>query len=257
MKIQLLSDLHIEFWARQGIKEQDKLKEFQTDAEVLVLAGDINVGRRNTLETLKYFSDMYPHVVYVRGNHEEYGSRRDVFLEVETFEDKLPDNVHFLEDTSVTIGRIVFIGSPLWTDFHGDPLAEQAASFGIADFHRVNTLKTSDYIFANEIAKASINMHYGLNSGKHKVIVTHFVPAMECVHPRWKQPGDLVLNKYFANNLGKYIAELSDTTWMFGHTHDSCDMLIGDTRMLCNPHGYLGYEQCANFNPTRTYDVLS
>jgi hypothetical protein len=54
--------------------------------------------------------------------------------------------------------------------------------------------------------------------------------------PRFRGP-DLI-NDYFANNLGEYISTMSDTTWLFGHTHDATDIVIGDTRVVANPHGY-------------------
>lgn len=250
MKIQLLSDLHVEFW--KNINQREHLKQFQTSADVLVLAGDINVGRRNTLETLKYFSDMYPNVIYVRGNHEEYGSRYCAFLEVDTFKDKLPSNVHFLENEFIVINdSVAFIGTPLWTDFHDDPLAATAAGYGIADFSRVTGATPDKYANANANAKQFIKSAYECLPHLEKVLVTHFVPAVECVHPRWRTSNNLLLNKYFANNMGNYISTLSNTTWMFGHTHDSCDIMLGDTRMLCNPYGYYLYEQCPNFDPKK------
>ena len=76
---------------------------------------------------------------------------------------------------------------------------------------------------------------------------THFLPARECISPRFRED-HTGLNDYFANNLGDWIFDLKDTTWMFGHTHDHVDLMIGDTRVVCNPRGYDGYEgQAENF----------
>lgn len=245
MKIQLLSDLHIEFWPKSLIDVE--FDRFQTDADVLVLAGDINVGRTNTLDTLKRFSARYPKVIYIRGNHEEYGQRYNDFREGIKFADKLPSNVYFLDPGVVHIDGVTFIGAPLWTDFCGDPLAEQMAAYGINDFGRVHGLKTHHYAEENQKQKMFIKDAYDKYVGR-KVIVTHFLPAMECVDPKYTQdPGSIALNKYFANNMGNYIDTLSNTTWMFGHTHESVDMTIGDTRLLCNPYGYFGNELNHNF----------
>jgi len=30
--------------------------------------------------------------------------------------------------------------------------------------------------------------------------------------------------------------------WVHGHTHDPYDYVIGETRVVCNPRGYIGYE---------------
>ena len=249
MKIQLLSDLHIEFWPSTAKFHHAMFESFQTDADVLVLAGDINVGRSNTLTTLKHFAKMYRRVVYVMGNHEEYGQEFGAFLEAEKFIDKLPDNVTFLDiDGYVILDGVAFMGSCLYTNFGEDPLAEHMARYGISDFQRIKNVSTDEYINAYDRSIQRIKDTYNVCEGLKKVIVTHFLPAYECISDRFRTEDNSGLNKYFANNLGNYIADLKDTTWMFGHTHDSVDMYIGDTRMLCNPMGYFGHEVNPEFN---------
>jgi hypothetical protein len=86
---------------------------------------------------------------------------------------------------------------------------------------------------------------YENNPGK-KVIVTHFLPAEVCISPRFQ--GEGLLNYYFANAHDEWISTLSDTTWIFGHTHDRVDLKLGDTRLLCNPYGYFGREVNSAFD---------
>lgn len=249
MKIQLLSDLHIEFWPNNHT-----LDSYLTDADVLVLAGDINVGRTNTLKTLNYFSKHYKHVVYVIGNHEEYGQEFKAFLDMYNFGMKLPKNVYFLDqDGFKLIDDIAFFGSCLYTNFGNDPIAEHIAGYGITDFRRIKNLSTKQYSLEYDSTVNFIRKMYDTFPGNKKVIVTHFLPATECISPRFR--GENLLNKYFANNLGQYISTLENTTWMFGHTHDSVDFYIGDTRMLCNPYGYQNHEVNPFFNPKLTISL--
>lgn len=258
MKIQLLSDLHIEFWPTAAKFHLAMFDSFQTDADVLVLAGDINVGRANTLSSLKEFAKRYKHVIYVMGNHEEYGQDFGAYMDLEKFYDKLPENVNFLDfDDFVIIDGVSFFGSCLYTNFGNDPLAENMARYGINDFQRISGASTRGYAAEYNKAIETIEDCYNVatDNGLKKVIVTHFLPAMECISERFRTPDNLVFNKYFANNLGNYIAELKDTTWLFGHTHDSIDMFIGDTRMLCNPMGYFGHEMNPNFNSKLVFNV--
>jgi predicted phosphodiesterase len=70
MKIQLASDLHLEFLARDFPGE--RLITPAPDADVLILAGDIAVGA----EAVELFADWPVPVLYVAGNHESYG--RDI-----------------------------------------------------------------------------------------------------------------------------------------------------------------------------------
>lgn len=61
MKIQILSDLHIEF---------EDFNFSNTDADVVVLAGDIHLGIKGALWAKKVIQDQP--VIYVLGNHEYY-----------------------------------------------------------------------------------------------------------------------------------------------------------------------------------------
>ena len=35
-----------------------------------------------------------------------------------------------------------------------------------------------------------------------------------------------------------YVHDLRPKLWIHGHTHDRCDYVIGDTRVIANPFGY-------------------
>jgi len=233
MKIRLLSDLHTEF--RLPYKTHP-MSEYRGE-DVLVLAGDIASGSTNTIDVIKHFKNVgFPNIVYVPGNHEYYGTDFDDFNQ--KMQDKcsrLP-GVHYLNPGSVFIDGVLFVGATLWTNFGDNPLSEHAAKTNINDFRviknfSVGRARRSYYDHLDHIKRAYEDR------GDHKVVVvTHFLPARECIAPRWRGPD--LLNDYFANNLGEYIATMSDTTWMFGHTHDATDIVLGDTRVVANPHGY-------------------
>jgi predicted phosphohydrolase len=241
MKIALFSDLHTEFWKGSEI---DAVLEpmLHTGAEVVVLAGDIASGRTNVKQILRKFGKAYSKVIYVPGNHEYYGSTVQKFDAIGIEE----DNVFILNNGLVNTPEVVFIGATLWTCFGRNPLAEHAARSMISDFRLIG-----DFVPANAVARYErdvefIQAMYQAFPDKKKVIVTHFLPAQACVSPRFRNGN--ILNDYFANSLDSWIADLNNTTWMFGHTHDSIDLMIGDTRMLCNPYGYRPHELNPQFN---------
>ncbi|MDX8482282.1 hypothetical protein RFN28_28060 [Mesorhizobium sp. VK24D] len=58
--------------------------------------------------------------------------------------------------------------------------------------------------------------------------------------------GDL-LNAAYASDLSALIEAGRPALWLHGHTHDSCDYQVGNTRVVCNPRGY--EDENAAFDP--------
>ena len=251
MKIRLLSDLHTEF--RLPYKTAE-FAEYRGE-DVLVLAGDIASGSTNTMSVIKFFKDQgFPNIVYVAGNHEYYGGNFIQFNEKMAEKCSMIEGVHFLNPNSVVIDGVLFTGGTLWTNFAENPFSQSAAKRGINDF---KVIKGFD---VNECAKTYykhldfIKQSYENRDNRKVVVVTHFLPARECIAPRFRGP-DLI-NDYFANNLGDYIANMSNTTWLFGHTHDATDIVLGDTRVIANPHGYYtAMNDGIGFDPFKTIEV--
>ena len=103
MKLHILNDLHIEF---------EDFAPPATDADVVILAGDIGVG----VEGLRWAKDRFLDrpVIYVPGNHEFY--HHDLSL-IEELKVQAPEHIHVLNDDQVVIGGVRFLGCILWTDF--------------------------------------------------------------------------------------------------------------------------------------------
>lgn len=251
MKLALFSDIHTEFW--KGSEVNMLLEPFMYLADQVdgvLLAGDIASGRTNVKQILRKFAARYKKVFYVPGNHEYYGTSMEGFDSIDMPED---DNIHILNPGMAHVGDVTIIGATLWTDFQDDPFAILAAKSMIADFRLIKYFqpRLAAERFRNELA--FIKYAYENTPGK-KLIMTHFLPAKECISERFRNSSDL-LNKYFANELDSWIAEMRDTTWVFGHTHDSMDFMLGDTHLLCNPYGYFGSEVNPEFNNLKIIEV--
>lgn len=238
MKLRLLSDIHQEFYHDQ------KLYKSQGE-DVLVLAGDINVGAYAVCNALERFANEAKHVVYVTGNHEYYGRYiSEVDDAISAFARNI-SNVHFLNPGSVDIDGVAFIGGNLWTNFRKDFTAKMACQRSISDFTVIKafTPDSADLIHTEHIKY--IREAYSMHPDHKKVIVTHFLPAVECISEQYRGPD--LLNYYFANDYGQEIADMQNTTWLFGHTHDLVDIKLGDTRCIANPYGYYEnkmYKEC-------------
>lgn len=68
------------------------------------------------------------------------------------------------------------------------------------------------------------------------VVVTHHLP-----HPRSiaQQYARSSLNRFFvAQDAAELVERSGAQLWVHGHTHATCDYIVGETRVICNPRGY-------------------
>lgn len=253
MKIRLLSDLHTEF------KLPYKTASFSNykGEDVLVLAGDIASGSTNVMDVLKFFKAQgFPHVVYVPGNHEYYGTEFDDFNT--KMREKCADleGIHFLNGDTVEIDGVMFIGATLWTNFRNDWFGEKQAQRFIADFKYIKGFTTAHATQLFKEHSDFIMRETFEHQDKRCVVVTHFLPTDACISDRFRDPRLSDLNPYFANDLHTKISTFNNVTWLFGHTHDAVDKVCGSTRLICNPHGYYNaMNDGIGFDPFKTVEV--
>ncbi len=116
IRVQIFSDLHLEFGPADLAT---------TDAEVIILAGDIAPGLAG-LETAHSIFSGRP-VVYVAGNHEYYGQALPQLTD-DLKAAARGTHVHFLENQELILQGVRFLGATLWTDFglFGETLREAA-----------------------------------------------------------------------------------------------------------------------------------
>jgi len=76
------------------------------------------------------------------------------------------------------------------------------------------------------------------------VVVTHHAPTPLSIAEYYK--GDTLMNGAFHSDLSEFIMDRPQIKlWLHGHMHNVSDYMIGDTRVVCNPRGYIGHEQRA------------
>ena len=240
MKLHVLSDLHEEFGS---------FKMPAVDRDVLVLAGDLNVGR-NGLPFLERACKHGP-VVYVLGNHEYYNHDFD---EIGKFWTRLGmKNLIVLENGTKVIGNTRFIGATLWTSMDGrDPRTMTVARNEISDYSVIrkgtSALSVGDTIVCFDRSIAFLKNELQKPFPGPTVVVTHHLPSRKSIAPQFE--GDPV-NGAFASPLDGLILEHQPAAWIHGHTHSSCDYSIGRTRVACNPRGYSDRD-----NPNFTLDLV-
>jgi Icc-related predicted phosphoesterase len=242
LKILVLSDLHLEFAPFYPAKDK---------VDVVVLAGDIWTGD----QAIAWARNAWPdtRIIYVAGNHEFYKrDRLRVLDDLRASGEKY--GVDFLENDEVVIDGVRFLGCTLWTDFqlfgnskYLDSLQE--ANRGLNDFRLI---MQNNSRFTAEDSETLHHESRGWLKEKlfdqpingQTVVVTHHCPSWHSVAPRFQ---DIPLAPCFASRLEDLLG--ASTLWVHGHTHDSLDYVLNETRVVCNPRGYvLGRNENEDFN---------
>jgi predicted phosphodiesterase len=232
MRLHVLSDLHLEF----GVFDSP-----QTDADVVVLAGDIHIGRNGRAWIRQTFRDKP--VVYVLGNHEYYRNAIPVLTDNLQRESE-GSHIHLLERSIVEIGDFTFLGCTLWTDFKfgGNPEAAKAAAEDtMSDYKLIRVspeyrrLRASDTARFFALSVQWLKEELSKRDPARVVIVTHHAPSPKS-NPAYHLGSEL--NPSFVSDLNEFIEKSSIPLWVHGHTHYCCDYQIGRTRILSNQRGY-------------------
>src|SRR5882762_4300913 len=126
--LHILSDLHLEFGS---------FSLPRTEADVVVLAGDVHLGQAGVTWARKQWPDTP--MVYVLGNHEFY---REALPELTDRLRRLCEgsHIHLLENDLVEVAGVAFLGCTLWTDFDllGDASSARAlAETAMADYTQI------------------------------------------------------------------------------------------------------------------------
>jgi Icc-related predicted phosphoesterase len=281
MKIALCSDLHLEF-ATISLENPGDVDVLILSGDICVSRDLMEYEPDNILDFGKsaryhaFFQECsarFPHVIYISGNHEHYHG--DFKYTISDLKKRLGylENLHILDKETIDIGDITFIGGTLWTDMNKeDPLTLHAIRKMLNDFRVVDNsnrevnYKTFDDLdnpdkptFRTRIAKFSpedtviehkemlefIKTVVAEKHDKKFVVVGHHTPSHFSCHPKYKD--DQLMNGAYHSDLSEFILDRPQIKlWTHGHTHELFDYTIGETRVVCNPRGYYGYEETAD-----------
>ena len=89
---------------------------------------------------------------------------------------------------------------------------------------------------------------------KKWVVCGHHSPSKKSTKPRYEK--EIVMNGAYSSDLTDFILDHPQIkVWTHGHTHHTFEYNIGDTTILCNPRGYIGYEQSADDFTLKYFEV--
>jgi predicted phosphodiesterase len=111
---------------------------------------------------------------------------------------------------------------------------------------REATLSPSDAVEDHKAMLKFIEETYdNIPPWKTVVVCSHHAPSKGSEHPRYKH--DQLMNGAYNSQLDQFIMDRPGIKlWTHGHTHEDFDYMIKDCRVVCNPRGYIDYEDRAD-----------
>lgn len=237
MKIQYMSDLHLEFTENSKYFIENELP---VTGDVLVLAGDIFYLKDDVVPRLKFWdwaSKNYRQVLLVPGNHEYYNFS-DIMDRGLEWKWMFRENVGYYQNQVVGIDDTDFILCTFWSRIN--PAYEYFIWKTMPDFHQIKFngkfFNTGDFTEIHNYSFDFIKRMVVESTAKHKVVVTHHLPSVSLSAPHHR---NTVLNSAFATEYGEYILDSGIDAWIYGHSHTNIETEIGQTKILTNQFGYI------------------
>ena len=258
MKIQLVSDVHLELRSKPEAKQAviDQLVSNAQDADLLVVAGDVSPNpntRKLFLEALAS-SPCWPlGIVLVLGNHDYWSSWNTANETDAAFsqgkwgpgsiaDEAVPsDRVHILQRRSLILSNGVrILGCTLWSD------AQPGLGELMNDFVKIPgtrkmklTLQGFRDLHLRDKAWLEAELNKPFGEGK-TLVVTHHAPSFRVLEAFNSKTG---AGSPYASGYASHLDGLVEKAdlWCFGHTHRFFDAKFGNKgRLVSNPLGYPG-----------------
>jgi len=271
MKIQLLSDLHLEVHPHFHPQPAP-------EAQLLVLAGDIGSYQTGSLLDgddfgLERFSPRrgWPvPVLYVPGNHEYDNLDFDAtHVRLRETCDRL--GIAWLEREVLQSGGVRFIGTTLWVDFdalvtdsdrldgsNARVLKKREKAFRAANYYlqKMGTTRRGQPLLADGWRELGLECEQWLRRALAvpfdgtTVVVTHFAPSLRSADPRYGlTPG----TAGFCNSLDELLPLAQ--FWLHGHLHCQQDYEAGACHVMANTLGYAARGEQEGFREQLVIDL--
>ncbi len=242
MRINYFSDIHLEF---------GRLEHPQTDADLVIAAGDIGIGRQG----INWLKGLNKPVIYIAGNHEFYTHEYKRTLNM-LRNSCLNSNIYFLEKNVLIIDGIRFLGCTLWTDLliEGEKKSIELAA-RLNDFRNIRFKEAAfnQATFTRLHRSSMLWLENELDEpfGGKTVVITHHAP----LHKSWHEGNNELKKIAYCNSLNGLIHKHNICVWFHGHIHSQNNYIVAGTRILSNTRGYKGRKEVDNFDPNKVVDI--
>lgn len=290
MKLQYLSDLHLEFpknktWVKRNIKPQ---------ADYLLIAGDtgyLTDKRDNSIyedycdDFLKFCHDNWKQTILIPGNHEYYGGfplykLNTVNLEENTVSKiNIYDNVTLINNNFVDLDDNDYVvrvsGSTLWSYIKPEESSEVWRGMNdyrmcnyrekerlnpghtileyLKTYQKLQELQYQKYkpIYNSSETTESGNIHITKKPIKH-IVMTHHGCHPDCIAECYRSSR---VNSAYTSDMSELIDKVNPVAWIYGHTHQTKLFEYNGVKIMENSLGYVDYDSIDHFNKKAVLEV--
>jgi predicted phosphodiesterase len=238
MKIQIASDIHLEF----NDNYYKIFDDLEPTADILVIAGDLSpfygyydnriYRDSGTVEKfIEWAKPKWKKIIRVTGNHEYW--RNPIF---EKTYKHTQGNFITLDQGIVKFGDVTFICATGWGTFKM-PDEEWLRKLHFIDYELIENMDFKMYKALGMKHRKFIMDSVRKATGK-VVIVTHHMPSQQLIDDEFKKYVDS--NPFFAMDYDNFLEKYQDKIdcWIYGHSHRFRDEVINGVRTVRNPFAY-------------------
>jgi predicted phosphodiesterase len=255
MNIQIVSDIHAEFW-----DSKDKFNFIKPSAPVLALLGDICCcGSEDDFNTFKRFINeilpYYEQIIFVSGNHEYYfnpskkitpayaNTIQGIDDRIRSFFVATSPKLYYLNNSSISIAtkknKYLIIGATLWSWTPEEYRKKIQESMNDYKYVYISELNKIRLINANDIAALHLKSYKYIKTqinkakkiGQQVIVLTHHKPYLSPTYDA------STLDSAYESDLSS-LFDAPVVLWGYGHTHVADNSMQGATWLYSNPKGY-------------------
>lgn len=246
MKIQYISDIHLEYLERSDI--ETLTTSLTSRGEVLILGGDIGDPRQTDSRYrcfLESVCSKFKKVFVIAGNHEFYHSQIDMNkAKIRKICCEIP-NISFLDNSVEDYEGYRWIGSTQWSQIGSpDCSSNDFKNIENLDYEAYNRMHLDSVTFLNHELKTATQLNL------KAIVITHHVPIYALTVPKFSTDSDKDRSQWCHGNLDDLVQEYNGIIkgWFYGHLHTRSVQLHHGVHFFCNPIGKKGENTYSDIN---------
>ncbi len=256
MNIQIVSDVHAEFWSKK-----EKFGFIKPSAPILALLGDICCcGSADDFEVFKRFIlellPWYEVILFVSGNHEYYfnpekkstvptklNTLQGIDAKIKKFFNETSTKLHYLNNESLLITakgkQYLIVGTTLWSWIPENrrPIMRNLMNdyqyIYVEEGKKIRRLVPDDVsnMYLKNVKYLKSQISRAKKSGHKMIVLSHHKPYTSTLY------NEDTLDPAYESDLHTLMGE-PVVLWGYGHTHVADSSMHGSTWMYSNPKGY-------------------